>query len=80
MAQLFSNGTEYESFLEMNCEKCKKFVHFEDSSEDRPVCQIEEMVAHASFGSTPLLLFAKLIPNEYMHRYDCTDKEATNHE
>jgi len=72
---LFSNGTEYDCFMEYNCFRCKKYVHFEDATPENPVCPIEEAIALAGWGETKDFPAYKLIPNGYMHRYDCTDKE-----
>lgn len=45
---MFSNGTEYQMFLEMFCFKCKKYVDYEETAPERPVCQIEEKLALCS--------------------------------
>lgn len=74
---LFSNGTEYQCFLEVNCFKCKKFVHFEDATEENPCCKVEESIGLASVGVDEEFPWDKLIENGLMHRYDCTDKEET---
>ena len=73
---LFSNGTEYMSFLEVNCLRCKKFVHPDDATEENPCCPIEEAIALAGCGIDEGFPWDKLTENGYMHRYDCADFEA----
>jgi len=72
---LFSNGTEYESFLERNCFRCKRYVPFDDATTEKPICPIEEAIALAGWGETYNFPVEKLKENGYMHRYDCADKE-----
>jgi len=47
---MFSNGTEYEAFLERNCYQCPMYVPFEEATKDRPVCPIEDRIAQAGFS------------------------------
>ena len=46
---MFSNGTEYECFLENYCYQCRKFVWWEDATDENPVCPIEESIHEARF-------------------------------
>jgi hypothetical protein len=52
---MFSNGTEYEIFLENNCYKCRRYFSYDDSftqtddSEAPDCCAIEEMISAARF-------------------------------
>ena len=43
----FSNGAEYELFLEKNCYRCKHYVDWMKVSEIIPKCETEEMLAEA---------------------------------
>lgn len=69
---MFANGTEYHCFLEVNCYKCKKYVDFEDATEDKTVCQIEEKIA---IGGKEMFPYDKLTPNGFMCRYTCNEFE-----
>lgn len=65
---MFSNGSEYGSFLERNCEKCPFYVYYDDATVENPVCQIEESIA---MGLEEAFPYEWLNPNGYMARYDC---------
>ncbi|MGO4369354.1 hypothetical protein AB4Z21_00910 [Paenibacillus sp. MCAF20] len=71
---MFSNGTEYESFLDSQCGECPHFVHFEDATEDRPVCEVEEKIALCSIAEHYKPPLEWLDGNGFMHRYDCRKK------
>lgn len=49
---MFSNGTEYEIFQYNFCDRCARFVHWEEATKDNPVCPIEEGMAQACFDET----------------------------
>lgn len=74
MAHLFSNGTEYHEFMNHNCARCKRFVDWEEATDEHPVCPIEEELA-LGLSTTEMKHADKLTPNGYMHRHDCTALE-----
>jgi hypothetical protein len=70
---LFSNGSEYFAFLGNECGDCPHFVPFEEATDERPVCPVEERIALASAtgGDFPS---EWLDENDHMQRYDCRKK------
>jgi len=70
---MFSNGSEYEAFLERNCYKCKHYVHYDEATEENPVCQIEEDIVLSSVSDVAFP-YEHLIENDSMSRYDCKKK------
>lgn len=70
---MFSNGTEYQSFLEKECRRCPHYVHYEEATMERQCCPIEEAVELAGLGGTPFP-YEWLDENGHMHRYDCRKK------
>ncbi len=67
---MFSNGTEYQCFLESQCFDCRFYVHFEEATEKKPVCHIEERIALCG-GPGDDFPYEWLEENGYMYRYDC---------
>lgn len=49
---MFANGTEYDCFIELNCDNCKNYVLYDDASESNPVCKIEEAISLSGFWIT----------------------------
>jgi len=58
---IFANGAEYRNFDNTYCCNCKKYVPWEESTEDNPVCHIEDLIAQAMFDE-------KKFPREYIKR------------
>ncbi len=46
---MFANGSEYDEFMEDNCYQCPMFVHWEDETEEKSVCPIEQRIAEIGF-------------------------------
>jgi hypothetical protein len=65
---MFSNGTQYECFLEQNCEKCHFFVYYEDATEKNPVCSIEDRIAQSSALDREEAI--KIFPYEWLDKND----------
>ena len=74
MSDLFSNGTEYEAFLETECADCPHYVYFEEATREKPVCEIEERIALCSMNPNVKPPLEWLDENEFLHRYDCRKK------
>lgn len=70
---LFSNGTEYEIFQYNFCDKCSKFVYWEEATDDNPVCPIEEAMAQACFDETKF-------PHEFIQEDEQGYKHCTEFE
>lgn len=70
---MFSNGTEYASFLDNNCEKCAKFVDWELATTENPCCRIEERIVVAMIDKSAFP-YEHLDENGSMSRYDCKEK------
>jgi hypothetical protein len=68
---MFANGSEYDSFLEENCYKCKKFVYYDESTEENPVCEIEEAISLSTMFDKKSFIKDHLQENSKMSRYDC---------
>lgn len=45
----FSNGTEYQLFIEKNCDRCRKFVPWEEATAEKPECKIEAGLSEAQW-------------------------------
>lgn len=48
----FSNGTEYMIFNEEYCCRCKRYVPWEEATEDNPVCPIEDKLSEATLNES----------------------------
>ena len=68
---MFSNGTDYEAFLEQNCYRCPLYVHLEQATDKKLVCEIEERIALASVGLTEIFPHEWLDKNDSMPTYYC---------
>lgn len=68
---MFANGTEYECFLERNCYNCPFYVHYDEATEDNPVCNIEEQIALSGMTEDVEFPYEWLDENGSMARYDC---------
>lgn len=67
---MFSNGSEYDAFMELNCFRCRHYVPFEEASADRPVCAIEDRIAQAALDEAAFP-YDWLDKNGTMARYTC---------
>jgi hypothetical protein len=76
---MFSNGTEYECFLDSNCYKCRKYRNaldtiYSDFKNCKP-CKIEYRIALASNlcdeEQKKTFPFEFLKENGHQNRYDC---------
>lgn len=65
---MFSNGSEYDAFLERNCFDCPFYVGYYEATKEKPVCKIEERIA---FGIEKHFPFEWLDENGSMARFDC---------
>ena len=45
----FSNGTEYEIFLEKNCYQCKHYIEWTEATPENPECRTEAAIAEADW-------------------------------
>lgn len=75
---MFSNGTEYESFLERNCGDCRFYVLWEEATEKKPECHIEERIARCAMldreEATKVFPYEWLEDNGSISRYNCRRK------
>jgi hypothetical protein len=69
---VFSNGTEYEIFLDDNCMRCKKYVWWEEANDEKPCCPTEETIALANRETFP---YDKLNRDPDTLQYDCKELE-----
>lgn len=46
---MFSNGTEYGEFLKRECSTCPFYARWDDETNNKPLCQIEERMAWAMY-------------------------------
>ena len=67
---MFSNGSEYESFLVTNCEDCPHYVHYNEATKENPACEIENDIALSSMSDVAFP-YKHLIENGTMAKYDC---------
>jgi len=67
---MFSNGAEYDAFLEMNCYRCRHYVPFEEASPERPMCAIEDRISLATMDEEAFP-YAWLDENGTKARYTC---------
>jgi hypothetical protein len=70
---MFANCSEYDAFLEKNCENCPFYVYYGEATEERPVCDIEESIA---MGLEEVFPYEWLDENGEMSRYDCRKKQG----
>ena len=50
--EIFSNGTEYQMFLEAKCGNCSKYVDFWNNPEGKDICVIEEDLSVGSLDES----------------------------
>jgi len=67
---MFSNGAEYDAFMEMNCYRCRHYVPFEEASPERPMCAIEDRISLATMDEEALP-YDWLDENGTKARYTC---------
>lgn len=68
---MFANGSDYEEFLNSNCFKCPLYVHYEEATDDKSVCNIEERIVLASLGAEEEFPYEWLDKNERIPTYSC---------
>lgn len=75
---MFSNGTEYMCFLDRNCNDCRFFVAWEEATEKKPTCHIEQRIADCTMldeeEAIKVFPYEWLAENGTMARYDCNRK------
>lgn len=70
---MFANGSEYDAFINKNCDNCPLYVYYDEATEEKPVCQIEEDIALGGIVRFP---YEWLDKNDEMSRYDCRKKQG----